>query len=150
MKFSTFVLFLTFVVVAKCSVLPENHEIIKELSKAVNRLEANVAEADAKRDEEVKILRQENNDLSETIHRMEVKVAETVARRDADRRMIHETEARRGDEMKQIKQENNDLIAHLSEAMHRLESKFEEVKVKKNDEMKQMKKDIDLLNAEFD
>ena len=52
--FSTFVLFLTLAVVAECSKLPENQDIIRELTDTVHRLEDKVAETQAKRDEEMK------------------------------------------------------------------------------------------------
>ena len=118
------------------------------------------ARREAKRNEEMKKIIQENNYLHETIHRLEEKIAATEER-------ATEREAKRNEEMKQMKQESSEVIADLSVAMHRLEAKFAETEFKKDKEAKQIKKenseiiavlsdkvqrqvaDIDLLNAQF-
>ena len=154
---STFVSLVILVVVAECSKLPENHDVIRELTDAIQRLEAKVAETEIKRDEENRIMREEmqriKQENSQTIQGLVAKVAESMAKR--------------VEEMKQMKQQGNEVIAGLTEAMHRLEAKFAETEVEKDEQMKQMKKensgivaelsktvqsqvaDIDSLNKEF-
>ena len=76
MMLSTFVVFLPLVVVAECSKLPENHDIVKELKDTIYRLEMKFAETEARRDEELKMMKQECNKeitgRSEAVDRMEV------------------------------------------------------------------------------
>ena len=154
-------------VIDECSKLPENHDVIQQLTDAIYRLEANAAETEemaakreAKRDEEMNKIIQENNYLQETIHRLEAKISATEER-------AAEIEAKRNEEIKQMNQESNEVVTDLSVAMHRLEAKCAETEIKKNEEVKEVKKenseiiaelsdkvlrkvaDIDLLNAQF-
>ena len=154
--FSTFVSLVILVVVAECSKLPENHDVIRKLTDAIQRLEVKVTETEIKRDEENRIVREEmqrmKQENSQTIQGLVAKVAES--------------QAKRVKEMKQMKQQSNEVIAGLTEAMHRLEAKFAEKEVEKEEHMKQMKEnsgivaelsntvqrqvaDIDSLNKEF-
>ena len=73
--FFTFVLFLTPVVVAECSKLPENHDLIRELTDVIHRLEAKVAEIETKRDEEMTRLLKEFSQIK-------VKMADTEVQTD--------------------------------------------------------------------
>ena len=136
MVFSTFVLFLTLMVVTECSGLPENHDIVNELTKAVQRLEAKIAETEARiyeemtmihgtgsrRDKEMKQMKQESNeaiaDLSEAMHRLESKFAETEMKKDG--------------EMTQTKKKNAEMMAELT------------------DKVQSQVADIDVRNAKFD
>ena len=102
--FSTFALFLTLVVVAECSKLQENHDIVKQFTEAFQRLEEKFAATEAKIDKEMKQIKQENKeviaDLSEAIHRLEAKFAETEVKKD--------------EEKKQMKKENAELSDSLN------------------------------------
>ena len=127
MMFPTFVLFISLTVIGECIKLPENHDMFQQLTDAIHRLEDNIAETqeraakrEAKRDEEMKKIIQENNYLHETIHRLEAKISATEER-----------------------------VADLSVAMHRLEAKFAESEIKKNEEVKQIKKENSEIIAEL-
>ena len=155
-----FVLFSTLVVVAECCKLPENKDALKELTDAIHRLEVQVSESEetaakteAKTNEEMQKISQQNNNLFETIHRIEAKVVEMEVNRDA--------------QVELMKQETNEIITDLSEAVFRLEDKFAETDVKRDEELKPMNKentgmmtemndklqrqieDINSLNAKF-
>ena len=114
--FSTFALFLTLMVVAECSKLQENHDIVNQFTEAFQRLEEKFAATEAKRDKEMK---QENKevitDLSEAMHRLEAKFAETEVKKD--------------EEMKQMKKENaepNDKVQRQVADIDLLNAEFDE------------------------
>ena len=44
--FSTFVVLVTLMVKGECSKLPENHDVIQQLTDAIHRLEGNAAETE--------------------------------------------------------------------------------------------------------
>ena len=161
-------------VIGESSKLPENHDLIQQLTDTTYRLEANAAEIEeraakreAKRDEEMKKIIQQNNYLHETINIMAAKVAETKAKAAVREERAAKRESKINEEMKQMKQEINEVITDLSAAMHRLVEKFAEMEIKKNEEAKQIIKenskiiaklkhkvlkqvaDIDLLNVQF-
>ena len=97
-------------VVCECAKLPENHDVIKELTDAMQRLEAKFSEAEeraatteAKRDAEMKLMKQETSDLAKAMHRLEAKFAEEEVKKD--------------EKLKEMKQENSRMIAELTDAM---------------------------------
>ena len=131
MMFSTVVVLVTLMVFSECSKLPENHDVIQQLTDAISRMEAKAAEAEEraatrekKRNEEMKNIIQENNNLHEMIHRLEAKVAETEERA-------------------------AEIVTDLSEAMHKLEAKFAETGIQKDEEVKQIKKENSEIIAEL-
>ena len=105
MIFNTFLLLLTIVVVAECSKLPENHDAVEVLTDIIHRLGAKVAETEAKIDEEMQKMKQDNIVLSQTIQRMEAKLAETEVRKD--------------EEMEKMKKENSRSMAELNDTFQR-------------------------------
>ena len=112
MMLSTVVLFLTLMVVCACAKLPENHDVITELTDVMQRLEAKFFEADekaAKTEAEMKLMKQESNevvkDLSKALHRLEAKFAEA--------------EVKKGVELKEMEKKNSRMIAELTDTVLR-------------------------------
>ena len=114
MLLSTVVLFVSQMVVCECAKLPENHDVIREITDAIQRLEAKFSEAEeraatreAKRDAEMKLMKRETSevvtDLSKAIHRIEAKFAEAEVKKD--------------EELKEMKREYSRMTAELSETV---------------------------------
>ena len=116
MMFSTILLCLTLLVEVECIKLPENFDIIRELTDTIHRLEdkiteleKRVAETEAERDEEMKKMQQKNNDLSQTIRQLEVKVAETDLKRDEEKRLTTDSMTTLAEGLAQIEVKTADI-----------------------------------------
>ena len=105
MILSTFVLFVTLMVVAECSNLQENHEVIRELTDTIHRIDKEMKQKEKQNNEVI-------SDLSEAIHRLEAKVAETDIKRD--------------EEMKKT-------ITRLEEGFCQRETKADDIKILRED-----------------
>ena len=114
-------------VVCEFAKLPECHDVIRELTDAIKRLEAKFSEAEeraakteAKRDAEMKLMKQESNevvrDLSETVHTLEAKYADIEVKKD--------------EELKEMEKINSGMMAELTDTVLRqvadIDAKFSE------------------------
>ena len=103
MPLSTVVLFLTLMRVFECTKLAKNHDVITELTDAMQRIEAKFSEAEkraATTEAEMKLMKRET---SEAIQRLEAKFAET--------------EAKKNEELQEMKRENSRMIAELADTV---------------------------------
>ena len=66
MLFITSVVFFEIVLIVECSMVTENQDVIRTLTDTIHRSEA---ATEAKRNEEMERMVQENNDLCKNIHR---------------------------------------------------------------------------------